>query len=178
MTRDDLENDEVFSAAVNGLPKVVELITAAPEEKRSLALAAAHQAYLRTAQELGYDESDAQQWASAVMSLIVTSNELILSRVAADLLGRPSVLPERFNAPADCASLIHATRLYPALTFGASATAPAASQSWQRFFAPHLARGHRLQTYLREFVYRYNLRHPLCLMFDCLLAALPKVWVG
>ena len=61
MTRDDLENDEVFSAAVNGLPKVVELITAAPEEKRSLALAAAHQAYLRTAQELGYDESDAQQ---------------------------------------------------------------------------------------------------------------------
>ena len=45
MTRDDLENDEVFSAAVNGLPKVVELITAAPEEKRSLALAAAHQAY-------------------------------------------------------------------------------------------------------------------------------------
>jgi hypothetical protein len=129
MTRDDLENDEVFSAAVNGLPKVVELITAAPEEKRSLALAAAHQAYLRTAQELGYDESDAQQWASAVMSLIVTSNELILSRVAADLLGRPSVLPERFNAPADCASLIHATRLYPALTFGASATAPAASQS-------------------------------------------------
>jgi hypothetical protein len=45
MTRDDLEKDEVFSAAVDGLPKVVELITAAPEEKRSLALAAAHQAY-------------------------------------------------------------------------------------------------------------------------------------
>ncbi|MGC2081456.1 MAG: hypothetical protein WA728_36660, partial [Xanthobacteraceae bacterium] len=44
----DLEKDEVFSAAVNGLPKVVDLITAAPEEKRSLALAAAHQAYLRT----------------------------------------------------------------------------------------------------------------------------------
>jgi hypothetical protein len=112
MTRDNLENDEVFSAAVNGLPKVVELITAAPEDKRSLALAAAHQAYIRTAQELGYDESDAQQWASAVMSLIVTNDKVILSCVAADLLGRPSVLPERFNASADC-----------------SATAPAPSQS-------------------------------------------------
>jgi hypothetical protein len=88
MTRDDLENDEVFSAAVNGLPKVVELITAAPEDKRSLALAAAHQAYLRTAREVGYDESDAQQWASAVMSLIVTNDKVILSRVATDLLGR------------------------------------------------------------------------------------------
>jgi hypothetical protein len=90
MALDDLENDEVFSAAVNGLAKVVELITAAPEDKRSLALAAAHQAYLRTAQELGYDESDAQQWASAVRSLIVTNDEVILSRVAADLFGRPS----------------------------------------------------------------------------------------
>ena len=90
MALDDLENDEAFSAAVNGLAKVVELITAAPEDKRSLALAAAHQAYLRTARELGYDESDAQQWASAVMSLIVTNDEVILSRVAADLVGRSS----------------------------------------------------------------------------------------
>ena len=32
MTRDDLENDEVFSTAINGLPKVIELITATPEE--------------------------------------------------------------------------------------------------------------------------------------------------
>lgn len=107
MTPDDLENDEVFSAAVNGLPKVVDLITAAPEEKRSLALAAAHQAYLRTAQELGYDDSGAQQWASAVMSLIVTNDNVIFSCVAADLLGRPSILPERFHACADCASLVH-----------------------------------------------------------------------
>jgi len=70
MTLDDLENDEVFSAAVKGLPKVVDLITAVPEEKRSLALAAAQQSYLRTAQAVGYDESDAQQWASALVSLL------------------------------------------------------------------------------------------------------------
>jgi hypothetical protein len=48
MTLDDLENDEVFSAAVKGLPKVIELIAAIPEEKRSIALAAAHLFVLRT----------------------------------------------------------------------------------------------------------------------------------
>jgi hypothetical protein len=138
MTRDDLEKDEVFSAAVNGLPKVVELITAAPEEKHPLALAAAHQAYLRTAQELGYDESDAQQWASAVMSLIVTNDKVLLGRVATDLLGRPSVLPERFHASADCVSLSHAisSRPCPALTFATSATTPEASPRSPRSAAP------------------------------------------
>jgi len=35
-----------------------------------------------------------------------------------------------------------------------------------------------LQTYLREFEYRHNLRQMPHLMFDCLLAAFPKVRVG
>ena len=35
-----------------------------------------------------------------------------------------------------------------------------------------------LQTYLREFEYRHNLRQTPYLMFDCLLAAFPKVRVG
>jgi len=65
----DLENDEVFSAAVEGLPKIVELITNVPEEKRSFALAVAKQSYRETAQSMGYDETDAEQWASTVMSL-------------------------------------------------------------------------------------------------------------
>jgi transposase len=34
-----------------------------------------------------------------------------------------------------------------------------------------------LQTYLREFEYRHNLRHAPYLMFDCLLASFPKVRV-
>lgn len=66
----DLENDEVLSAAIEGLPKVVQLITAVPEQKRSLALAAAQQSYLQTAQALGYKENDAQQWASTMMTLL------------------------------------------------------------------------------------------------------------
>jgi len=64
----DLENDEVFSAALEGISKVVELIASVPEAKRPIALAAARQSYQQTAQALGYEESDAQHWASAVMA--------------------------------------------------------------------------------------------------------------
>jgi hypothetical protein len=63
-----LENDEMYSAAIEGIPKVVELIATAPEAKCLLALTAAQRSYLQTAQALGYEESDAQHWASAVMS--------------------------------------------------------------------------------------------------------------
>jgi hypothetical protein len=66
----DLEKDEVLSSAIEGIPKVVELITTVPDEKRSLALEAAHQSYLQTAQALGYAPTDAQEWASTVMSML------------------------------------------------------------------------------------------------------------
>lgn len=86
MTLDDLENDQVFSDAIRGLSRVVGLISVIPDEKRSLALAAAHRIYLRTAQKLGYDESDAQQWASAVISLIkiaTVTSELASAKMTA-----------------------------------------------------------------------------------------------
>jgi hypothetical protein len=79
----DLENDEAFSAAVEGLPKVAELIATIPEEKRSLGWAAAQQSYVQTAQALGYEEADAQQWASAVMSALAI----------APLASEPSAMP-------------------------------------------------------------------------------------
>jgi hypothetical protein len=66
----DLENDEVFSAAIKGLPRVVELIATVPEEKRFVAWCAARRSYLQTAQALGYEENDAREWASAVMTLV------------------------------------------------------------------------------------------------------------
>ena len=77
MRLDNLENDEVFSAAIKGLPKVVQLIAVVPEEKRS--------PYLRTARELGYEESDAHQWASMVMSLLeiaAATSELATANMA------------------------------------------------------------------------------------------------
>jgi hypothetical protein len=66
----DLEKDEVLSSAIEGIPKIVELITTVPDAKRSLALQAAHQSYLQTAQALGYAPTDAQEWASTVMSML------------------------------------------------------------------------------------------------------------
>ena len=66
----DLEKDEVLSSAIEGIPKIVELITTVPDEKRSLALQAVHQSYLQSAQALGYAPADAQEWASTVMSML------------------------------------------------------------------------------------------------------------
>jgi hypothetical protein len=63
-----LEEDEVLSAAIAGVPRVAELIATVPAEGRSRALEAAEKSYLKTAQTLGYQDADAQQWASAVMS--------------------------------------------------------------------------------------------------------------
>ena len=63
----DLEGDETLSAAIAGLPKIAELIAAVPTEDRARALEAAKKSYVQTALNLGYDDADAQQWASAVM---------------------------------------------------------------------------------------------------------------
>jgi hypothetical protein len=63
----ELGKDEVFSSAVAGLPKVVDLIAACPFENRRRAFEAAQQSYLDTARGLGYEEADATQWAEAVM---------------------------------------------------------------------------------------------------------------
>ena len=63
----DLQDNTVFSNVLGGLPRVAELIATVPEQRRPAALAAAEESYFRTARALGYDEADAQQWASAIM---------------------------------------------------------------------------------------------------------------
>lgn len=63
----ELAKDEMFTSAVEGLPKVVDLIAACPYEARRRAFEAAQQSYLETARGLGYGEADALQWAEAVM---------------------------------------------------------------------------------------------------------------
>jgi hypothetical protein len=64
------KNAEVFSAAVEGIPRVVELITNSPPDKRRAALLAAQQSYLQTARMLGYQETEAQQFASIIISMV------------------------------------------------------------------------------------------------------------
>jgi hypothetical protein len=63
-----LDEDETFASAIAGVPKVAELIAALPAEDRFRALEAAERSYLESAHALGYQEADAQQWTSAVMS--------------------------------------------------------------------------------------------------------------
>jgi hypothetical protein len=70
-----VEEDEVFSAAIAGIPRIAELIATVPDEDRSRVLEAAKNSYINTAQSLGYEDADAQQWASAVMSrLLIEEN--------------------------------------------------------------------------------------------------------
>jgi hypothetical protein len=70
MALDYQKPDEIFSAVVEGFPRVVELITTLPLEKRPAALRAAQQSYLQTARTLGYQETEAQQWASIIISML------------------------------------------------------------------------------------------------------------
>ena len=70
-----LQEDEVFSAAIAGIPRVAEFIATVPDEDRSRVLEAAEKSYIDTAHSLGYETADAQQWASAVMSrLLIEEN--------------------------------------------------------------------------------------------------------
>jgi hypothetical protein len=70
-----VEGDEVLSEALAGVPRVAELIATVPDEDRSRALEAVEKSYIQTAQTLGYQDADAQQWASAVMSrLLIEEN--------------------------------------------------------------------------------------------------------
>ena|ERR1700730_3167886 len=61
-----LDEDEILSAAIAGVSKVAELIATVPAEERTRALEAAEKSYLETAHNLGYQDADAQQWASDV----------------------------------------------------------------------------------------------------------------
>jgi hypothetical protein len=63
-----LDDDEMLSAAIAGVPRIAEFIATVPAEERTRALEAAEKSYLETAHTLGYQDADAQQWVSAVMS--------------------------------------------------------------------------------------------------------------
>jgi hypothetical protein len=61
------EREEILEAAVAAIPKIVELISAAPREQWAAALDAAERQYLITVRDVGYPEAPAQNWVSAVM---------------------------------------------------------------------------------------------------------------
>ena len=87
-----VEDDAVLSAALDGIPKIAERIANVSPSVRSRALEAAEQSYLQTARALGYDELDAQLWASTVMAqLQITEGiENLVGQIAND---EPSLIP-------------------------------------------------------------------------------------
>jgi hypothetical protein len=88
----NLENDAVLSAAIDGISKIAERIANVSPSDRSRALAAVEQSYLQTARALGYDELDAQLWASTVMAQLKIREETgnFVSQYAD---GEPSLIP-------------------------------------------------------------------------------------
>ena len=71
-----VEDDPILYAAIDGVPKIAEQIANVPPSVRSRALAAVEQSYLQTARALGYDELDAQLWASTVMARLQIREEI------------------------------------------------------------------------------------------------------
>jgi hypothetical protein len=64
--------EQVLEAAINGLSRVAEASCATPTEKRTQALDAAANRYRQTAQDLGYDEAEIQEWLHGIMSHLRT----------------------------------------------------------------------------------------------------------
>ena len=59
--------EQVLEAAINGVSRVANAILATPTEKRTKALDAAANGYRQTAQDLGYDEAEIQEWLHGIM---------------------------------------------------------------------------------------------------------------
>jgi len=64
--RPDFEQDQVLSAAISGIPKVAKLIALIRAEDQPRALEA-ERSYLETAHGLGYEGTEAVEWASTIM---------------------------------------------------------------------------------------------------------------
>ena len=99
-----LDEDEVLSALIAGIPKIVEIITTLPDKDRPRALEAAEKSYLRTAHTLGYQDAEAQRWVSALMSRLRTEENVYKLR----MLTSPTSPP---TSPDDILSLPPAPRL-------------------------------------------------------------------
>jgi hypothetical protein len=62
-----LESERILRAAVAGIPRVAMTIAEIPAALRERALDAVARSYQQGLRELGYTETDAQIWISAVM---------------------------------------------------------------------------------------------------------------
>ena len=79
-------------AAIDGVSKIAERLANVSSSVRSRALAAVEQSYRQTARALGYDELDAQLWASTVMAQLQITEGIgnLVGQIASD---EPSLIP-------------------------------------------------------------------------------------
>jgi hypothetical protein len=61
------EDEEILEMAIDGISRVAEAIAAMPVEDRVKAFEAVERSYCETALDLGYEETQAQGWAAALM---------------------------------------------------------------------------------------------------------------
>jgi hypothetical protein len=59
--------EQVLEAAITGIFRVAEAILATPTEVRTKALNATANSYRQTAQDLGYDEAEIEEWLHEIM---------------------------------------------------------------------------------------------------------------
>ena len=84
--------EQVLEAAITGVCRVAEAIVATPTEKRTKALDAAANSYRQTAQDLGCDEADIQEWLQGIMFRLRTE-------ASAQDLARQKTEPHDDEAP-------------------------------------------------------------------------------
>lgn len=58
---------EALQGVINGLSRVAEAIAAIPANQRSKAMTAVEAVYRQSALELGYSDSEARDWVTAIM---------------------------------------------------------------------------------------------------------------
>ncbi len=83
---------DVLEAAINGISRVADVILTTPTEKRTKALDAAANSYRQTAQDLGYNEAESQEWLYGIMFRLRTE-------VAARELAQQKNEPRDDDAP-------------------------------------------------------------------------------
>jgi hypothetical protein len=84
--------EPLLEAAITRVCRVAEAIVATPTEKRTKALDAAANSYRQTAQDLGYDEAEIQEWLHGIMFRLRTE-------VSAPELARQKTEPHDDDAP-------------------------------------------------------------------------------
>jgi hypothetical protein len=83
--------EDALQEAINGLPRVAEVIAAIPANARLKALTAVEGSYRQSALDLGYNDSEAQCWVDAIMFRLRDELDARQSSEEKEQTGRTSI---------------------------------------------------------------------------------------